>query len=66
MFISAIVHTLFSGEFPFNKSNFLGMIISAIVHTLFLGEFPFNMKSKILVPVHFNTKKFVYILFSAL
>jgi hypothetical protein len=41
------------------------MIISAIVNTLFSGESPFNIKSKILVPVHFNTKSLHYILFSA-
>ncbi len=39
------------------------MFISAIVHTLFSGEFPFNMKSKFLVPVHYNTKSLHYILF---
>ncbi len=40
------------------------MFISAIVHTLFSGEFPFNMKSKILIPVHFNTRSLITFCFT--
>ncbi len=55
MFISAIVHTLFSSEFPFNKSKFLACSSRPSSTHSSQASFPLIWKVSS-VPLHFITK----------